>query len=147
MPVPAPSSPLEALERALYSTLNGDATLDALIGAVAPSYVPGTIDRPIVTFGLVALPERNNHLGGRACEVFRHRLSAFTEQSAQGSVDKAVAQKIIARCIALLDRQKLTLTSYTCIMSIVENPFAETITVYGGQAFAGVSLDLVSWIV
>ena len=144
--MPNPASPLEALEAALYSVLTGSTTLMAMIEAVAPSYVPGTIVRPIVTFGLSAMPERIEHLGGSACDVFRHRFSAFTEQSAMGSVDKAVGQAIIAACITLLHRKKPTLTGYTCIMSIVENPYAETITVYGGQSFAGISLDLVNWV-
>lgn len=143
------ASIIEALEKALYGKLAADTGAGGVMKLVTwagPEYAPSDAAYPLLTFALAEPPERHNMIGARAWERFVYRLTAYTAQSAEGATDKGLAQAIIARVITLLDRVALTVTGYTHIATVAERPYSERVTVYGGKAYVGVSVDLVIWI-
>lgn len=142
------ASPIEALEKALYTKLNTDTGaggVKTLANWVGPEYAPSDASYPLVTFALIE-PDRTNMLSARGWERFVHRFTAYTAQSAEGATDKALAQAIIARVITLLDRVALTVSGYTHIATLAERPYAERVNAFGGKVYVGVSVDMVSWI-
>jgi hypothetical protein len=143
------ASIIEAVEKALYTKLTADTGAGGVMKLVTwagPEYAPSDAAYPLLTFALAEAPERHNMVGARAWERFTYRLTAYTTQSAEGASDKGLAQAIIARVITLLDRVALTVTGYTHIATVAERPYSERVTVYGGKAYVGVSVDLVIWI-
>jgi hypothetical protein len=143
------ASIIEAVEKALYSKLAADTGAGGLMTLVAwagPEYAPSDAAYPLLTYALAEPPERANMIGARAWERFTYRLTAYTTQSAEGATDKGLAQAIIARVLTLLDRVALTVTGYTHIATVAARPYAERVTVYGGKAYVGVSVDMIIWV-
>lgn len=136
---------VDALEEALYSAMAADVTLLALAEWGGPEYAPDEREYPFIVLRLVDSSVHNT-LGARGWWEFVHRFTVYTAQSAQAGPDRPTANAAVARLIEAFDRQRLTVPGYTHIASLVERPYRPDMSVMFGRAYAGVSVDLRTWL-
>jgi len=137
---------IEALDKAIYDLLSGDATLAGMVAWMGPGYAPEDAEYPLLVWHGVGAPEVHNTLSRLGWIVYAHRFTAYTAQTAEGGPDRPTGQAIIARVIALLDRATLTVAGCTHLGSLIERPYAETVEAFGGKVYCGISVDLSTWL-